>query len=147
MKTRYPTLFSRAKVRPRVHRVFAGMGFALAVGLLLALMAAGDGDPGQRFNRAFGKGILLIAFSCVYFGWALTLRATRDPVWAALSAGQIRRVYYPYEHANPSGTIIEPRVGVETVDGKKLVVECQTAEQQQAILEEFRAGGSVEVTE
>lgn len=134
MQDQYPTLFERAKVRPRIHRVFSTGGFVLALGLVLALVATGDGEIGQRFSRALGKGILLIGFAGAYFGWALTLRATKDPAWAALIQNKIRRVY-PIEAPN------EPSVGVETESGEKLFVSCQTREQQQAILAEFRAGG------
>lgn len=144
MKDRFPTLFARAGIAPRVHRVFGGIGFVLAVGLLLVLVAVGEGDLGQRFWRALGKGILLVGVSGAYLCWALTLRATRDPVWAALVAGRIKRVY-PYVYKGATGNLNSPCVGVETTDGQTLSMECQKVEEQQAILAEFTAAGNVEV--
>lgn len=134
MIERFPTLYERARVRPRVHRVFAAGGMLLALGLLGALIAVGDGDLGHRFARALGKGIVLIGFAGGYFVWSLTLRATKDPVWKALAEGRIRRAY-PVHARN------EPSVGVETDTGEALVVSCQTGEQQAGILAEFAAAG------
>jgi hypothetical protein len=139
MKEQFPMLYWRCTVGPRVHRVFSTMGLVLALVLVLALLAGGEGEIGGRFARALGKGSILVAFAAAYFGWALTRRATKDPVWAALVEKRIVRVY-------PFQASVDPCVGVETSGAEKLSVSCQNKEQQQKILDEFRATGSVQVT-
>ena len=138
MKARFPTLYARVTVGPRVHRIFSGIGFVLAVLLFVALIAVGDGDMSQRFSTAFGKGIILIVFAGGYFGYALSMRATKDPAWSALVEGRISRVS-PWTYV--SGAISEPQVKLELKDGATTSVSCQTLEQQQSILEEFRSAG------
>jgi len=133
-------LFERCAVAPRIHRVFSTAGLALALGLVLALVAMGEGEVGARFSRAFGKGLILVVAAAGYFGFAITRRATKDPAWVALTAGTIQRVY-------PTGSDIEPCVGIETTSGEHVVVSCQNREQQQAIFDEFRAAGDVEISD
>lgn len=138
MKDAYPMLFERVSVGPRVHKVFSSAGLAMALGLVLALVAVGDGELGQRFARAFGKGLILVVFAGAYFVFALTQSPKRDPAWKALVAGTIQRV-------SATGSEIEPCVAVETTGGERHVVSCQNKEQQAAIFDEFRRAGTVEV--
>jgi len=50
MKAQFPTLFERANVGPRVHRIFSAAGLASASLLMLALIVVGEGEMGARFG-------------------------------------------------------------------------------------------------